>query len=146
MLNQVKVNFEIKPKFLKATTEEDQNFLNELNLLNIIISQIEAGVVKKDNTRDVYWFVLNGLHAVSDLHGDNSSETIEAKQLLVQSLSKLNDAFKKAYSGNVLVTVITSDVSHTRFARSLKQSAPEDDVSIIIIIYKHFLTSIMFTI
>lgn len=127
MLNQVKTNSEIKPKFLKATTEEDQNFLNELNLLNNIISQIEAGVVKKDNTRDVYWFVLNGLHAVSDLHGDNSSETIEAKQLLVQSLSKLNDAFKKAYSGNVLVTVITSDVSHTRFARSLKQSAPEDD-------------------
>lgn len=137
MLNQVKVNSEIKPKFLKATTEEDQNFLNELNILNNIISQIEAGVVKKDNTRDVYWFVLNGLHAVSDLHGDNSSETIEAKQLLVQALSKLNDAFKKAYNGNVLVTVITSDVSHTRFARSLKQS-PTDDVSIIIIIYKHF--------
>ncbi|GLV43738.1 steamer duck [Carabus blaptoides fortunei] len=97
ILNQIKANSDIKPKYLKSNVEEDQSFLNEINLLNNIIAQIEVGSRKKDNARDVYWFILSGLHAVSDLHGDNSSETIEAKQLLVQTLSKLNDAFKKAY-------------------------------------------------
>lgn len=127
ILNQIKANSDIKPKYLKSNVEEDQSFLNEINLLNNIVTQIAAGSIKKDNARDVYWFVLSGLHAVSDLHGDNSSETIEAKQLLVQTLAKLNDAFKKVYGGNVLVTAITSDASHTRFARSLLEETKADE-------------------
>lgn len=95
--------------------------------------QIEHGGVLKDGVRDVYWFQLNSLHALSDLHGENSTETIEAKQLLNEAILKLNSAFNKAYKGNVLVNIITSDASHTRRSRSILQAdvgvATKDDVS-----------------
>lgn len=53
------------------------------------------------------------------MYGDNSSTTIEAKQLLVESLLRLRDVVKLAYEGKALVTVVTSDASHTRYSRSL---------------------------
>lgn len=77
---------------------------------------------------DVFWFILPGLHPVSDLHGSNSSTTIEAKQLLIESLIRMNDAFRQTYNGNVLVSVITTDASHTRLGRSLKADVRTETV------------------
>lgn len=70
----------------------------------------------------MFWFQLNSLHALSDVHGENSTETVEAKQLLNEAILRLNTAFTKAYNGNVLVNIITSDASHTRRTRSILQA------------------------
>ncbi|KAJ8967917.1 hypothetical protein NQ314_002576 [Rhamnusium bicolor] len=92
---------------------------------------IEQGVVKQDHVPDVFWFKVSALHALSDLHGENSTQATEAKQLLNEAILRLNVAFTKAYHGNVLVSVVTSDASHTRRGRSILQAADvkEDDSS-----------------
>lgn len=69
---------------------------------------------------------------MSDLHGENSTETLEAKHLLNEVILRLNVAFTKAYNKNVLVNIITSDASHTRRTRDILQAdekAAESDVS-----------------
>jgi len=108
--------------YLKSNVEEDHRFLQEVNLLNAIADKIESGAVKKDSVPDYYRFRVLALHAVSDLHGENSTATKEAKQLLIEAINRLNEAFNKAYFGNVLVTVVTSDASHTRRIRSVPES------------------------
>lgn len=70
-----------------------------------------------------------------DLHGENSTETMEAKLILNEVILRINVAFKKAYNGAVLVNVITSDVTHTRRGRSILQATddkkePKSDVSV----------------
>lgn len=74
---------------------------------------------------------MNSLHPLSDLHGENSTETVEAKQLLNEAILRLNVAFTKAYDKNVLVSIITSDSSHTRRTRSILEvdDKAENDVS-----------------
>ncbi|KAF2897437.1 hypothetical protein ILUMI_08737 [Ignelater luminosus] len=104
--------------YLKTNVDEDHKFLQEINFLNAIIDKIESGVVKKDHKPDYYRIKCTSLHAVSDLHGENSTASKEAKQLLIETINRLNDAFNKAYGGSVLVSVVSSDVSHTRRVRS----------------------------
>lgn len=68
---------------------------------------------------DVFWFKLSSLHGLSDFHGENSTSTKEAKQLLSDTVDTLNAAFTGAYEGSVLVTLITSDSAHTRKTRDV---------------------------
>lgn len=102
-------------------------------LKNHVLFKVEQKRFEKDGVRDVFWFQINSLHALSDLHGENSTEAVEAKQLLNDVILRLNVAFTKAYDKNVLVNIITSDASHTRRTRSILQTddkAAEDDVSL----------------
>lgn len=110
---------------LKASVEEDRLFLEEVAMLNAVADRIESGVVKRDYKIDVFWFKIAGLHAVSDLHGENSTSTKEAKQILTEAILKLNEAYKRVYNGAVLTTIIVSDASHTRTSRSLMQANEE---------------------
>jgi len=107
--------------YLKSNVEEDHKFLQEINFMNAISDKLENGVITMDNEPDYYRLRILGLHAVSDLHGENSTATKEAKQLLIEAINRLNDAFNKAYSGNVLVSIVSSDASHTRRTRSATQ-------------------------
>lgn len=104
-------------KHLKLDVDEDRTFLKDIALLNEIAQKIEDGAVKEDFVPDVYWFRLSSIHALSDLHGENSTKTKEAKQLLQDTIARLTDAFIKRYSNHVFVSVITSDASHTRLRR-----------------------------
>lgn len=113
-----------KPKktnynFLKPTVEEDREFLKEITLLKSITEKIEQGVIEPDNTPDIFWFKLSGLHAISDLYGENSTTVKEANQILREAILALNAAITKAYNGDVFVSVITSDAIHTRRTRSV---------------------------
>ncbi|KAL1505513.1 hypothetical protein ABEB36_005061 [Hypothenemus hampei] len=117
----------ISHKSLKLKVEEDRSFLKDIALLHEIAEKIELGVVKQDFVPDVYWFRIASLHALSDLHGSNSSETQEAKQLLQEAIARLTQAFSKSYDNHVLVAVITSDASHTRLRRNILAS--EDTAS-----------------
>lgn len=114
-------------KFLNKATEEDQQFLKDIAVLNGVVDSVEDGLIKADRSPDVFWFVISSLHPVSDLHGSNSTATVEAKQILVETLIRLNDAFRKAYNGNALITIVTSDASHTRFSRSLLEETEDSD-------------------
>lgn len=111
---------------LDMNVTEDQEFMSELSLLNGIIKKVKSGAVSRDGMPDVYWFVLSGLHAVVDFHGPDSATTLEAKKLLKNTINKLNDAFVSAYNGRVLVSIVSSDVSHTRQTRSL-MAEPETE-------------------
>lgn len=98
-----------------------------------VFLKIEQKKIEKDGVRDVFWFQINSLHAMSDLHGENSTEAVEAKQLLNDVILRLNVAFTKAYDKNILINIITSDASHTRRTRSILQAddkPAEDDVSL----------------
>lgn len=104
-------------------------------------------MVKQDHIPDIFWFRVSALHALSDLHGENSTETTEAKQLLNEAILRLNVAFVKAYRGNVLVSVVTSDASHTRRTRSIlqidaKADEETDDVSTKISCFMNFVVFI----
>ncbi|KAK9752419.1 Renin receptor-like protein [Popillia japonica] len=112
--------------FLKPSIEEDKNFLDELAFLNSIAEQIEKGSIELDSIPDIFWFKVSALHALSDLHGSNSSATKEAKQLLFETIQRLNEAFQKLYSGNVIVSIVTSDASHTRRIRRALERPEED--------------------
>lgn len=122
----VKANY----NFLKATTEEDKYFLDELAFLNAITDQVERGVIKRDSTPNVFWFKVSALHALSDLHGANSTATKEAKQLLYEAIQRLNNAFQKLYSGQAIVTVVTSDASHTRRIRRAAVTREFSDINL----------------
>lgn len=110
---------------MKTLLSHTMTFYRQLKIL----FQVEHKVVQKDGVRDVFWFQLNSLHALSDLHGENSTETVEAKQLLNEVILRLSAAFTKAYKGNVLVNIITNDVSHTRRSRSILQAIEEAEPS-----------------
>lgn len=85
----------------------------------LFLLKIEASPVKNDYIPDVYWFRVTALHALVDLHGENSTAAKEAKQLLNDVIIRLNNAFVRSYHGKVLVSVIVSDASHTRRTRSI---------------------------
>lgn len=65
------------------------------------------------------------MHALVDLHGENSTAAKEAKQLLNDVIIRLNNAFVRAYQGKALVSVIVSDASHTRRTRSILAAKAE---------------------
>nr|CAD7399585.1 unnamed protein product [Timema poppensis] len=81
-----------------------------------------------DGVPDVYWLVLRALHPVLDLHGTDSDAATEAKNLLIEAIKDLDRAFVHAYKGQVLVSVVTSDASHTRKSRSLMAEVDADSV------------------
>ncbi|KAK7867606.1 hypothetical protein R5R35_014804 [Gryllus longicercus] len=110
-------------QFLDLNVTEDRAFLSEISLLQDIVKKVESGSISRDGIPDVYWFLLRGLHAVWDLHSDESPATVEAEQLLKDTVNEMNRAFIKAYEGRVLITMITSDVSHTRQVRQV--ASPE---------------------
>ncbi|CAG9787251.1 unnamed protein product [Diatraea saccharalis] len=97
---------------IKYSIEEDFQFLTELEALKTITNQVKA--IKPDDIIDFYTFRFRSLHALSDFHGPNSLQAKEAKKLLSEALLELSDAFEKAYDGSVLVTVVNTDVAHTR--------------------------------
>ncbi|CAG9764557.1 unnamed protein product [Ceutorhynchus assimilis] len=105
-------------KHLKLNVEEDRAFLKDIALLTEIAAKIDAGVVKEDFVPDVYWFRISSLHALSDLHGPNSTETQEANKILQEAIARVSNAFAKRYNNHVFVSVITSDASHTRQRRN----------------------------
>lgn len=139
----------VSHKHLKLDVEEDRSFLKDIALLNEVAAkvsikiqhwiefceckklhikwnkitlsniQIDEGIVKEDFVPDVYWFRVSSLHPLSDLHGPNSTETIEAKQLLQEAISRLTNAFVKQYNNHVFISVVTSDAVHTRLRRNI---------------------------
>ncbi|XP_072378410.1 ATPase H(+)-transporting accessory protein 2 [Diabrotica undecimpunctata] len=113
---------QLNHKALKLDVDEDRKFIKEITILNEIAQRIEEGEIKRDSIPDLYWFEVSSLHAVSDLYGENSTQVLEAKQLLNEVILRLNSAFNKLYNGYVLVTVVTSDASHTRRGRSILAS------------------------
>lgn len=76
----------------------------------------------------MFWYKVSGLHALSDLHGENSTSTKKAKLLLNKALQKLSDAYKKAYDGKVLFTVVATDSAHTRRVRAADGDEPAQDL------------------
>nr|CAD7459440.1 unnamed protein product [Timema tahoe] len=106
-------------QYLNPNETEDAQFIQELLLV-----KSESG----DGVPDVYWLVLRALHPVIDLHGTDSDAATEAKNLLIEAIKDLDRAFVHAYKGQVLVTVVTSDVSHTRKSRSLMAEVDADSV------------------
>ncbi|KAL3278716.1 hypothetical protein HHI36_016248 [Cryptolaemus montrouzieri] len=123
----------IKPRkstlqFLKNNAE-DREFLREIDLLNSIADQVPNSL-RSDGVPDLFWFKVSSLHPLVDLYGDNSTEIKEAKKLLNEAIYNLNIAFKKAYNGAVLFSVISSDASHTRRTRSILADAPDTDMNL----------------
>lgn len=112
---------------LKLSVEEDRLFLEEVKLLDEIVDKISA-IEVTDDIPTVYWFKVSALHAIVDLHGENSTATKEAKQLLIEAIEELNAAFDRKYDGRVLVNVITSDASHTRRVRRDTENKPKETV------------------
>ncbi|XP_035441334.1 ATPase H(+)-transporting accessory protein 2 [Spodoptera frugiperda] len=111
---------------LKYNVEEDYHFLNELASLQAITTKIEDGGIVPDNMIDFFNLRFRTLHPLSDFHGPNSVHTKEAKKLLGEAIEQLNKAFIKAYDGSVLVTLVTTDVAHTRRAiRSAPAAGPD---------------------
>lgn len=94
--------------------DEDNNFLDELETLQAITERVQNGAIIPDNNIDVINLRFLSLHPLSDFHGPNSPQTKEAKKLLCDAIQELSNAFVKAYDGSVLVTVVTTDVAHTR--------------------------------
>ncbi|CAG9579812.1 unnamed protein product [Danaus chrysippus] len=109
------------------TNEVDYQFLYELEVLKKITNKLKSGAVSPDNIIDFYNIRFRSLHALSDYHGPNTAQTREARQLLAEAIQELNDAFVKAYDGSVLVTVVTTDVAHTRRAIRAAPDAVADD-------------------
>ncbi|KAJ8724461.1 hypothetical protein PYW08_015935 [Mythimna loreyi] len=103
-----------KLKHLNQAVKEDRYFLRELSILQIITGKIRSGAVVPDNLIDFYHFRFRTIHLLSDFYGPISPQTKEAKRLLGAALQDLNKAFVKAYDGSVLVTVVSTDVAHTR--------------------------------
>ncbi|XP_050312456.1 ATPase H(+)-transporting accessory protein 2 [Anthonomus grandis grandis] len=118
---------EVKHKQLKLDIEEDRAFLRDMALLTNVAKRIGEGVAKEDSVPDVFWFRVASLHPLSDLHGANSSETKEARQLLENVISLLTDAFVKRYDNRVFVSVMTSDASHTRQRRNLMATEESEE-------------------
>ncbi|XP_044266902.1 ATPase H(+)-transporting accessory protein 2 [Tribolium madens] len=112
--------------YLKSSVEEDQAFLNEMRVLNSIADEVDNTGIKQDGTPDVFWFKIESLHPLIDLYGENSTKVKEAKQLLNDAILHLNSVFTKVYKDKVLVSVITSDVVHTRRARNILQENKPD--------------------
>lgn len=103
--------------FLDLNVTEDRDFVSECALLQELVKKVRDAVTH-DGIPDVYWFVLRGLHGVLDLHGEESLATEEAKQILINNIDDLTAAFSTVYDGHVLISLITSDVAHTRQVRS----------------------------
>ncbi|KAL0832059.1 hypothetical protein ABMA28_001549 [Loxostege sticticalis] len=110
---------------LKYSVEEDLQFLNELESLKVLSNQIKS--LNQDNIVDFFYFRFRTLHALCDYYGPNSLQAKEAKKLLGEALEEMTNAFVKAYDGSVLVTVVTTDVAHTRrrVARSVKNESKQ---------------------
>ncbi|XP_030761890.1 renin receptor [Sitophilus oryzae] len=118
----------VSHKHLKLDVEEDRDFLKDIAIINQVAQKVSEGVVKEDFVPDVYWFRIASLHALSDLHGENSTQTQEAKQLLQDTITHLSDVFSKAYGNHVFVNVMTSDASHTRVRRNILATEEEQEL------------------
>lgn len=118
---------------LKGNVE--QRFLDEISLLNEIAKSVGKNKIS-EQTKDVVWMKITGLHGIVDVHGENSTETREAKRLLAEAITDVSDAFNKAYNGKILASVIVSDAMHTRRIRAATQtdengtSKKEDDINL----------------
>ncbi|CAG2060820.1 unnamed protein product, partial [Timema podura] len=113
-------------QYLNPNETEDAQFIQELLLVKQLTHKVKSE--SGDGVPDVYWLVLRALHPVIDLHGTDSDAATEAKNLLIEAIKDLDLAFVHAYKGQVLVTVVTSDVSHTRKSRSLMAEVDADSV------------------
>nr|CAD7397874.1 unnamed protein product [Timema cristinae] len=113
-------------QYLNPNETEDAQFIQELLLVKQLTHKVKSE--SGDGVPDVYWLVLRALHPVIDLHGTDSDAAIEAKNLLIEAIKDLDRAFVHAYKGQVLVSVVTSDASHTRKSRSLMAEVDADSV------------------
>lgn len=116
---------QLNHKILKLDVEEDRQFLKECTILKEIAAKVVEGSITVDDVPDVFWFEVGSFHPLVDFYGENSSQVLEAKQILNEVILEINAAFKKLYDGYVLVSVITSDASHTRKGRSILQNQNE---------------------
>ncbi|XP_047350543.1 ATPase H(+)-transporting accessory protein 2 isoform X5 [Vespa velutina] len=105
-------------KALRLTNEEDQKFLEEIQLLHAIAKKVPTAI-KADDKPDVYWLVVSGLRPVLDLHGKNSTAAKEALLLLNNAFNGISEAFTKAYDDKVVITAFTNDASLVRHTRSI---------------------------
>lgn len=128
LFKDIKIEKPKKNTYLKNEAE-NREFLKDIDLLNAIAEKVPSNI-KSDGIPDLFWFKLSSLHPVVDLYGENSTEVKEAKHLLNEALLRLNDAFRQAYDGAVLFSVITSDVSHTRRTRSILATDNERDLNL----------------
>ncbi|KAI5646950.1 renin receptor-like protein domain-containing protein [Phthorimaea operculella] len=97
---------------LKTSVEEDLQFLNELEVLKAVTVAVKK--MKPDFKIDFFYLRFSSLHPLVDYHGPKSAQAAEAKQLLNDAIIELNQAFKYAYDGSVLFSVVCTDVAHTR--------------------------------
>lgn len=109
------------------SVEEDRQFLEEMSFLNALVESIKSASLKPSNAPQLIWFKIESLHALSDLHGENSTATKEAKRMMNQAIEDLSAAYDKLYDGKVLINVISSDASHTRRVRRATKEG--EDVS-----------------
>jgi len=116
---------QLNHKALKLNVEEDRQFLKECTILREIAIRVADGSITVDDVPDVFWFEVGSFHPLLDFYGENSSQVLEAKQILNEVILEINTAFNKLYDGFVLVTVVTSDSSHTRRGRSILQAKNE---------------------
>ncbi|XP_025837374.1 renin receptor [Agrilus planipennis] len=125
-LNDIKsVEPEKQYKHLKVGFKEDRQFINELQLLNAITEKIESGAYQRSPAPSVFWFKFSAYKSVVNFHGENSTAANEAKVLLLDAIARLQSAFKKLYSGDVLVNVLTNEISHKRVARATSNEVKE---------------------
>ncbi|XP_063983047.1 ATPase H(+)-transporting accessory protein 2 isoform X2 [Diachasmimorpha longicaudata] len=106
-------------KHLSLNNEEDQKFIEELQLLRAIAQKIPS-TVTANSKPDVYWFVVSGLRPVMDLHGKDSEATKEALKLLNDAVNDLSNAFTDIYNGQVVVALFTNDANKLRNTRSVE--------------------------
>ncbi|XP_065171042.1 ATPase H(+)-transporting accessory protein 2 [Atheta coriaria] len=111
---------------LKMSVEEDRQFLEEMSFLNALVESIKSASLKPSNAPQLIWFKIESLHALSDLHGENSTATKEAKRMMNQAIEDLSAAYDKLYDGKVLINVISSDASHTRRVRRATKEGEDE--------------------
>ncbi|XP_022919579.2 ATPase H(+)-transporting accessory protein 2 [Onthophagus taurus] len=121
--NKIKTQ-NVQYKYLNTDLEEDRKFVEEFQVLKAVADALELGTVQREALPKVLWLKLGSLHALSDVYGKNSTVVQEAKQLLSETFLTINQSLQKMFSGRVLITVITSDASHTR--RFKRDATPSD--------------------
>ncbi|XP_015127673.1 renin receptor isoform X2 [Diachasma alloeum] len=113
-------------KHLSLSNEEDQKFIEELQLLRAIAQKIPS-TVTANSKPDVYWFVVSGLRPVMDLHGKDSEATKEALKLLNDAVNDVSNAFTDIYNGQVVVAVFTNDANKLRNTRSVESRVRREE-------------------
>lgn len=55
----------------------------------------------KNSVPDFHWFQLQGIKALTDLHGPNSKETLNGEKVLNEAISMLIQSYNEVYNNQV---------------------------------------------